>query len=432
MKPTTEELSIINSRLPGTALTADQVEVLPFKLFDNQLTDRFTIMSPEMMKKLVMDADMGLIAFNALHQSRTTLPVGRSVSGRISKNGNMSDLQVKMYCVTTRPDGTPLEDGKDLADRYNTGAAYAVSAGVTVGFYQCSICGNDIRDWQNCDHFPGETYQVNEKPKLCTALMTGHDIQDGAAMDCGCYEASAVTAGGVRRASVLSETFGKYDKGVDPKEFKRTSFEDKSLCECITFMPQAHTPIHTEEEAPMSVELKALMDKNYELLEGKAKAELTLTSLQGEFAAYKVTAETTLKQLEALTTEFSANKDALAAATASVEEYSKKVADLEAAHATVISEFEAKVTAAEDKSAGLEAYKAAYVSIVEAAGVKIQREADYASKSLEELQALHEEYLAEIAKIPAGQHSQSDQTDTGETSTVNLYAGVPDHLFKTH
>jgi len=429
MKPTKQELQVINSRLPGTQLGENQVEVLPFRLFDNQMTDRFTMMSPEMMKKLMMDANNGMIAMNSMHQSRTTLPVGRSIAGQIVKSGAVQELQVKMYSVVQRPDGTPMEDGKDIADRYNTGAVYACSAGVQVGFYKCSICGNDIRDWQNCDHFPGETYQIDEKPTLCTALMTGHDIQDGAAMDCGCYECSAVTAGGVRNASILSETFGRYDKIADIKEFKKEQFDGKSIAEHVTLMPFAATT--TKEEVPMgdNAQEKDLLSKNYELIADKAKIEVALATLQGEFNTLKSTSDVLATTLESTKGEFAKAQTDLAGALASVEEFTKKVTDLESAAEASKVEYEAKIVDAESKVTISEAFKAAYIAVVEANGTKIGREADYASKTLEELQALQEEYLAEIAKLPAGQHTQGDADDVD--STVSTYVGIPEDLFKT-
>jgi hypothetical protein len=410
-------------------MSESQVEVLPFRLFDNQLTDRYTIMSQEMMKKMALDANNGMIAFNSMHQSSSTLPVGRSIAGQIVTDGTNSELQVKLYAVIQRPDGTTMEDGKDIADRYNTGAVYACSAGVQVGFYQCSICGNDIRDWQNCDHFPGETYIIDEKPVVATALMTGHDIQNGIAMDCGCYECSAVTAGGVRNASVLSESFSLYSKDLDVKEFKKSQFEGKEIAEHITLMPYTAKP--NKEEVPMGdiAQDKELLSKNYELVAEKAKIEVKLATLEGEFNLLKTTSEAVAKQLETTQAEFAQSKIDLAGALASVEEFTKKTADLEAAAEALKVEYEAKIADAETKVANAAAFKAAYIAIVEADGVKIAREADYASKSLEELQALHTEYLAEIAKLPSGQQTSID--DAGTQVVSGAYVGIPEDLFKT-
>lgn len=433
MKPTKQELAVINSRLPGTTLDENSVEVLPFKLFDSNITDRYTVMSVEMMRKLVQDANDGLIAFNTMHQSRYTLPVGRSITGKIEKDGDTDNLLVKMYAVTQRPDGTPLEDGKDVADRYNTGAVYACSAGVMVGLYKCSICGNDIRDWENCSHWPGETYKINEEQtELCTALMTGKDIRNGVAMDCGCYECSAVTAGGVRKASVLTETFGKYDKSADVKGFKRLQFENKEISDVVTLIPATyttHTPTVKEEENNMDANVKELMDRNYGLIEAKSKAELGLAQLTGQYDVLKnqhdaLTAK--VAEFEALNKTLKTDFDAL-----SVEHAAglAKVAELESTLTAKEDEFTQKLSEAKAAADTNEAFRTVYIALVEANGVKLGREADYASKSLEELQALNDEYLAAIAEIPAGR--QSDVGGNDEPVVSDVYECLPSELFKT-
>ena len=418
MQPTASELRIINSRLPGTTLAADQVEVLPFKLFDNQVTDRHTVMSKEMMKKIVKDANDGMIAMNALHQSHYTLPMGRSIEGKIITDGDNTDLLVKMYTVVQRPDGSPLEDGKDLADRYNTGAVYACSAGVYVGFYKCSICGNDIRDYQNCDHWPGETYIIDEKPVVCTALMTGKDIKQGMAMDCGCYECSAVTAGGVRKASVLTETFSKYDKLTDIKDFKKTEFE-KELTDYVSLIP------YKEEVTMSDPQENVILNKNYELVEAKAKVEVELATLKGEYSAFKTAADATAASYQALKEEFDKAKEQHSLASA---EFTKQLETLQTELAQYKADLEAKVSEVESLNQ-LTAFKAAFISVVEANGVKIDKSADYATKTVEELIALNEEYLADIAKLPSGQQSVSN-TDENNV-VIPTYAGIPEDMFKT-
>lgn len=427
MKPTVADLQIINSRLPGTKLNTDQVEILPFRLFDDRVTDRHTVMSIEMMRKLVKDANDGVIAFNGLHRSSSTLPIGRSVEAKLTVADMNNEVLVKMYAVTKRPDGTPLEDGKDIADRYNTGAVYACSAGVYVGYYKCSICGNDIRDWQNCDHYPGGVYIIDEKPTTCIATMTGKDIQNGIAMDCGCYECSAVTAGGVRKASVLTETFSTYANTADIKEFKKTQFDAKQVSEVITLMP--YSSEHTEEESNMPGQEDTLLQKNYDLIEAKAKVEVELATLKGEFSSLQAAFTKTKETVDSFATELESAKSALASALSEKEEFAKKVEAITAEFDTAKVEFEAKEKCFDTTKTDLEAFKTAFISVVESNGVKISREADYASKSVEELITLNDEYLAEIAKLPSGQQSDNNQQPT---ELINAYAGIPDEMFKSN
>lgn len=395
MKPSKEQLNIINSRLPGTKLSAQDVEILPFRVFDDAITDRYTVMTDEMMQKLVRDLNEGRAAFNRLHRSSTTLPVGRSVNARIVTS-EKRELHANMYAVIRRPDGTEMEDGKDLADRYNTGAVYACSAGVMVGFYRCGICGNDIRNWNDCEHIPGRTYMVNEKPEVCIAYMTGRNIVNGVAEDCGIYEVSAVTAGGSLRAGVLTETFGQYSEGVDASEFKKEHLtKDIGKETFISFQPHYESATY-EEEKPMSMskeEIKALVEDTY----GPVTQENARLKVEAE--QFKQSVADLTGKLEGVTAEFEALKTASAEATAQFE-------------------------ALKGQLETLEAFKAVYVGLVEAAGVKVNESADYAAMTLDQLKETYAGYLDKLSALPHGQ-----QTVEGE-ETGTRYASLPDAAFK--
>lgn len=447
MKPTKEQLDIINSRLPGTKLTESMVEVLPFRVFDNAVTDRFTVMSKEMMAKVAKDLNEGRAAFNKLHQSRESLPVGRSVNAKVVASPGMSgrhagmmtgmdqlnpdrkmtEVHANMYAVIQNPDGTVAPDGKELADKYNTGSVYACSAGVQVGFYKCNVCGNDIRDWRNCEHSPGKTYVVEEKPVQCMALMTGHNIQDGMAMDCGIYEVSAVTAGGVANAGVLTETFGQYSEGTDIGEFKKTAFADtKEINARITFeaLHVESAPESNHERTPtMAMEEKdvqKMIDSQFgTIVADKAKLEVEFKHLEeklqakeAEFATLKTDSDTAKAEFATKEAALIAEKDTLVAEFAAKEE--------------AFTAEKAEFTAEKD---GLAAFKAEYVSLVHAAGVKIGKTDEltvYESKTLEELKTLNTEYADELNRLfPSGRQTTDEQPEASE------YSGVPAELFKT-
>lgn len=394
MKPTAEQLAIINGRLPGTKVTEDQVDVLPFMAFDQRQTDRYTVMTPEMMRKIELDMNEGRVAFNSLHRSQTTLPVGRSVNARIVG----SELQTNMYAVHTRPDGTPFIDAKELVDKYNTGAVYACSLGVSVGLYKCSICGNDIRDWSSCDHIPGRTYQVDEKPKLCIAYMTGRNIQNGIAMDCRAYELSAVTAGGVANAGVLTQAFGKYDNVADPVEFKKSSFEaGKDLEDHVTFY--AHpTEVNNEEVSTMQKdEVKALVEEYTKgIVADKAKAD----------AAY-----------ETLKTEFDKAAEAATALQAEFEKVSGEFASLKETHKALEVEVEK-----------FKVFQSEFIGVVEAAGTAVGESADYAAMDIETLKTTYAAYRDKLNALPVGQQSAGELAD--ETGP-SIFSAIPDNCFKS-
>ena len=428
MKPTTEQLNIINSRLPGKKMNADMVEVLPFRVFDNAVTDRFTVMSSEMMAKVAKDLNEGRAAFNKLHQSREALPVGRSVNAKIVETLGAKEVHANMYAVIQNFDGSCEDDGKELADKYNTGAVFACSAGVTVGFYKCNICGNDIRDWQNCEHSLGKMYKVDEQPKQCMALMTGRNIQDGMAMDCGIYEVSAVTAGGVASAGVLTETFGKYSEGTDIGEFKKGAFADtKELNARVTFeaFHVEPAPESNLERIPttMAIEEKdvqKMIDAQFgTIVADKAKLEVEFKHLDEKFQAATTELSTAKTALDTAKAEFTTKEEAFAT------EKTTLLAEFATKEAALIAEKDAYTA----EKSGLEAFKAEYVNSVFEAGNKIGKTDAvdvYASKTLDELKALSIEFANELNVLfPSGRQT------TDEQAATETYSGVPDSMFKT-
>ena len=443
MKPTAKQLEIINSRLPGTRLSAEQVEVLPFRVFDNKVTDRYTIMSKEMMEKLVFDLNAGHAAFNRLHQSNTTLPVGRSVNAKLVRvpspgasrgadqmdpNRPLYEVHANMYAVIQNHDGTPSLDGKEIVDKYNTGSVYACSAGVQTGFYKCNICGNDIRDWQKCDHMLGRKYSVDEKPKLCMALMTGHDIQDGVAMDCGVYEVSAVTAGGVANAGVLTQTFGHYSEGTDLAEFKKSAFADnKEINARITFeaMPVEHTPEpnfeRNDDMALDEKDVKAMIDSRFGTIEAdKAKLEVEYKHLDEKYKGLNDKLTAAVAEADKFAAEITSLKEDFAAEKVKLEE------TFAAEKATMLAEKEAFTA----EKATLEAFKAEYIDGVVAAAAKIGKTTpaeDYTGKSLDELKAISTEYADELNR----QFPDHGRQSTAGNQDVDTYSGIPDSAFKT-
>lgn len=428
MKPTTEQLYIINSRLPGTKLGSENIEVLPFRVFDNAVTDRFTIMSKEMMMKVAKDLNEGKAAFNKLHQSRETLPVGRSVNAKMMLTDEQRrEVHANMYAVVKNLDGTTAVDGKDLVDKYNTGSVFACSAGVQVGFYKCNICGNDIRDWQNCEHSLGKFYTVDEQPKQCMALMTGRDIQDGMAMDCGIYEVSAVTAGGVANAGVLTEAFEKYAEGTDIGEFKKTTFADtKDINARITFEAmhvKSSSELNEERKPIMALEEKdvqKLIDAQFgTIVADKAKLEVEHKHLEDKFNNLTSELTTAKTSIDVLTAEYKTKEEALI----------KEKDELKANYEVKETEFKAEKDAFTAEKEALEAFKQEYISSVFAAGNKIGKTdalTVYAEKSLEELKTLMVEYANELnVQFPSGRQSTDAPAET------DTYCGIPESVFKT-
>jgi hypothetical protein len=421
MKPSKEELDKINSRLPDTKMKAGQVEVLPFRMFDGKITDRFTQMTPEMMNGVVRDLNNGKVAFNAMHGRSGGLPAGRSIEGKVVQGDGSLEVHAKMYAVTQRPDGTIMEDGKDLADRYNTGAVYACSAGVYCGLYRCSICGNDVRDYKKCEHMPSGTYTIEGStvPQTCIAFMSGKHIISGPngqeTEDSGAYELSAVTAGGVHNAGIIA-AFSHYDGHMAMADFKKEQFDGKDLGDQTHIEAIPLLTFQQTEEKVMADD-KDILERYTKVAGENATLQLELGNVRNELATYKV-AKT---ELEGTVT---AHEKTIGEFTTKVTERDAAIAVLETEKATYVKEKETM----DVELVKLNEFKTNYIEVVKAEGIKAGVVVDgYENLDRTQLDECYEAHKTAVAKLPAGQHSVGDNIDGGDAGAV---AGIPDSAYK--
>ena len=127
-----------------------------------------------------------------------TLPVGRFVSGekverRIGKAPKRDSQWVKGLFYVPRD-----EQGDAVVRRIDTGIYREVSIGWRCIDATCSVCKNDIRDRERCEHWPGEVY---EKAGICeygfsgiTAVLEGSLVFAGGQKDTSTFVPSGEAA----------------------------------------------------------------------------------------------------------------------------------------------------------------------------------------------------------------------------------------------
>jgi outer membrane murein-binding lipoprotein Lpp len=239
-----------------------------------------------------------------------------------------------------------------------------------------------------------------------------------------------VTAGGVRTAGVLSESFSRYDKATSIADFKKNEFDGKPIQDLLTLFPEKSL-YQTKEEVPMADDttFKDLQTAHYALIGDKAKADVELVTLRGAYEKLEGSVlglNTKISEYETQVTTLNASLAAgVQALDAQKVEYEGVVAGLN----TKVAEYETKVTEAETKAAAAGSFQAAFIAVVVAEGTKIGATTDgYENKPMDELTALYEAHKAEVAKLPAGQHSLGDGT-TGE-EVQGAYQAIPDSCFR--
>lgn len=228
-KPTKEQLAKIN-KLASTELTEEQVFVFRSLSADTLPVSRhswageyFIHMNRDMLTDLKRDYQTG-VGLLASHDSRR-LPFGRTFDAVIETDRvdgqDVDTLYVDQYIVKYVQDGdtkVPLRTEingmttEDIANHVSVGHMFDTSIGFVMTDCKCSICKNDIRDYEQCKHYPGYSYEVmvgdRAEKVRCDILACGGEG----------LENSIVYAGAVNRA-IIQNANDKNDytaNGVQP------------------------------------------------------------------------------------------------------------------------------------------------------------------------------------------------------------------------
>jgi hypothetical protein len=196
-------------------MTEDDVYVFEPLMIDDQETAYNSKLQPKLLRKFVDDANKG-VALLMNHNNRQ-LPVGRSFNANLKNDGDEGLSMKSVYGAFYIDLGRQTQGGMstdDICKGIDAGTIFDVSVGFNASSWKCSICGNDIRDWQSCSHFPGEKYIVDRNGKdeveKCVVLV-GEDGEGEL------LEMSLVYAGACDRATI-KQTFSQdgvrdFDKG---------------------------------------------------------------------------------------------------------------------------------------------------------------------------------------------------------------------------
>lgn len=215
-----------------------------------------------------------------------TLPFGRFFEGELTQDGDKVQLDGSMFM----PKGARTYIGDfttdDISQQIDAGILHDSSVSVTWGFSECSICHNDIRDYENCQHWPGRQYVVNDQMATCNIIAKPKPTNDNSMM----IENSIVCAGAYPDAGVLSargQMRGRNladptDKGIGPPMTILNNIADLKLVNkdapVFCCLSSTSATFHVEGESkrdPSELDqLYHLMYSEPELPEGWTKAKL--------------------------------------------------------------------------------------------------------------------------------------------------------------
>lgn len=137
---------------------------------DKVVPNRYMKLMPDLLATMREDAEKGvslMLNHNWSQLGVQSIPIGKVFDGRIaegSQEGETTALYTTQYILRddSKVDGYSKNDIIKLIES-GIIADTSVGWGTTRDSYKCSICGNSIYDFRNCQHIPGKKYIVNEE-----------------------------------------------------------------------------------------------------------------------------------------------------------------------------------------------------------------------------------------------------------------------------
>ncbi len=239
-KATAEQLKLIN-KFAKEPLTEENTYVHGFRLIGTRLiTDRYLKLDKSLLDVYLQDilnGDVVQIADHTLGGIKSwfnlTLPFGRFFDGRLVEDGDITHLDGWMYMKAGQKTYVEPFTTDDISEQLDAGTLDDSSVGIAWDVSECSICGNDIRDYENCQHWPGKTYKVNGKELLCYVIakpapgeLSRAYMAENSLVGVGAYP----DAGHLSKDGLGPPEKGKYQKVNTMMELKLVPKEEPVFC----------------------------------------------------------------------------------------------------------------------------------------------------------------------------------------------------------
>ena len=169
--PTSEQWEKMKRHIKGDNYKKEDFFVFEtLAVGDKIVPNRYMKLMPDLLATMREDAEKGvslMLNHNWSQLGVQSIPIGKVFDGRIaegSQEGETTALYTTQYILRddSKVDGYSKNDIIKLIES-GIIADTSVGWGTTRDSYKCSICGNSIYDFRNCQHIPGKKYIVNEE-----------------------------------------------------------------------------------------------------------------------------------------------------------------------------------------------------------------------------------------------------------------------------
>lgn len=201
-------VEIINSRHARVPLSADDIYVHSAVMSTDALDSYWSRMHASSLRNFAEHAGDGR-AFLHSHLTRN-LPLGHTFEGAYEDTGTDRRANAGIYMLRASTLSGVSTDEMDRA--IGAGTVRDVSVGFSGGKNICDVCGNDLRDWENCPHIPGTTYRTKD------GVVATYTIHEATLRELsGVYE-GATPGAMFSRAALDKAERGVFEKFIGARE----------------------------------------------------------------------------------------------------------------------------------------------------------------------------------------------------------------------
>lgn len=157
-------------------------------LIDSEPTSYDTKFRPTALIEVadkINDTGMALL----LAHDHGSLPVGSWYEAKVENGAVFTKFFVP----------AEIKEHDDIKTRVEAGILDSVSIGFYADTHDCSICGNDIQDYESCQHIPGRKYEVKDpvtgdtiSEETCYVMLDGIHASEASLVYSGAVEAAKI------------------------------------------------------------------------------------------------------------------------------------------------------------------------------------------------------------------------------------------------
>lgn len=308
MKPSQELFEVIKKNfIEKDSITIDDIEVFDMRACDTSYNKSYDLyLDRQFVKGYAEYMNSGEAGLGIVHDNQSYIPLGRSIKG-YGKYVFEDDSAVgKFYILKNVSIGSDLTSN-DIIKSINAGITQDTSVEFSAKEIKCSICGNNILNWDECSHILGSIYNQ----EICYGTVK----HNGAVYS----NLHLVGDGSIEKAKVLLPD----DSEIESRSFAKT---------LTVFFGKGITDKLNNKKEEFSKKMGETENKDYSSI---------------------------LKSVEAIQLSIDKNKELVA-----------EMESLKIAHDEEIGSYKSKIDNLSDELVEMAKFKDAYFAILEEEGIK--------------------------------------------------------------